>query len=242
MCRVTIMCAAMILSFLWVASHAGLALAKYKTFEKASEQSLPEPEMTLSARSVIHCAIKCKQYPHCTVFAYNHQLSLCLLRSAMSATAGATSNNNNKQLSVYTDTGLHCPDTILQVSNGSVTIQRSLLSVEGNITCDNDYFLLKTVITCMDDGNWTSIAAQCEKSVWRYPETRMNASQVIIAIPGTVVEGWSMCVEGVPTNKSKIDIQIYQGYNNNRTVLTTWRFEGYLQVTDSVNGKIWSIH
>lgn len=109
MCRVTIMCAAMILPFLWMTSHAGLALAKYKTFEKASEQSLPEPEMTLSARSVIHCAIKCKQYPHCTVFAYDHQPSLCLLRSAMSATAGATSNNNNKQLSVFTDTGELCP-------------------------------------------------------------------------------------------------------------------------------------
>ncbi|XP_025110005.1 uncharacterized protein LOC112573658 [Pomacea canaliculata] len=155
----------------------------------------------------------------------------------MSATKGFANISTDNPLSVYKYTGRHCPDDSLNISHGSVTIQRSLWSVEGNVTCDDDYFLLQTVITCMDDGNWTSITAQCEKSVWRYPETKINASQVTLAIPGTVVEGWSMCVEGVPTSNNRIDIQIFQGYNINRTVLTSWRFEGYLQVTDSVSGK-----
>ncbi|PVD22936.1 hypothetical protein C0Q70_16196 [Pomacea canaliculata] len=178
MSHMTDMLAAFVLlSFAIMTSHAVLALIGVKTYEKASEQSLTEPEMTLSTQSVIHCAFKCRQYSHCTVFAYDHQLSLCLLRSSMSATTGSTNISTDNPLSVYKEAGRHCPDDSLNITHGSVTIQRSLWSVEGNVTCDDDYLLLQTVtsaVTCLDDGSWTSINAQCVKRVWRYPEIYMD--------------------------------------------------------------------
>ncbi|XP_025111524.1 uncharacterized protein LOC112574570 [Pomacea canaliculata] len=170
------------------------------TYKKASGQTFADPEMTVSARSRIHCAIACRKYPHCTAFAYDDQRSSCLLRSAMSATSDPA-----KGLSLYTDES-HCPYTALNISHGSVTLQRSLWSVEGNVTCDNDYFLLQNVtpaVTCLANGRWTSINAECAKRVWRYPETK-NFYGVHFPIPGTVVTA-GHCV-------SRVFLQTTQSY------------------------------
>ncbi|PVD22935.1 hypothetical protein C0Q70_16195 [Pomacea canaliculata] len=93
------------------------------------------------------------------------------------STTGSANISTDNPLSVYKDTDRHCPHDSLSISHGSVTIQRSVWSVEGNVTCDDDYLLLQTVtsaVTCLDDGSWTSINAQCLKRVWRYPEIYMD--------------------------------------------------------------------
>ncbi|XP_025110289.1 uncharacterized protein LOC112573857 [Pomacea canaliculata] len=239
MSHMTAMVAAFVLFFFaTMTTHAVVAMIAVKTYQKANEQSLTEQEMTLSTRSVIHCAFKCRQYSHCTVFAYDHQLSLCLLRSSMSATTGSANISTDNPLSVYKDADRRCPDDSLNISHGSVTIQRSLWSVEGNVTCDDDYLLLQTVtsaVTCLDDGSWTSINAQCLKRVWRYPETdRLSPDSFIFPIPGTVIEGWSVCVNGVPTINTRTAAEIFSGSNISRPVHTSWRFAGYVDVNDMV--------
>ncbi|XP_025111571.1 uncharacterized protein LOC112574598 [Pomacea canaliculata] len=241
MSHMTAMIATFVLfSFATMTSHAVVAMIAVKTYQKASEQSLTEPEMTLSTQSVIHCAFKCKKYPHCTVFAYDHQLSLCLLRSSMSTTGSANISTDNP-LSVYKDTDRHCPHDSLSISHGSVTIQRSVWSVEGNVTCDDDYLLLQTVtsaVTCLDDGSWTSINAQCLKRVWRYPETiQQSPNPFTFPIPGTVIDGWSVCVNGVPTSNSRTIAEIFSGSSSNLAVHTSWRFQGYVSVNDMVRGS-----
>ncbi|XP_025110016.1 uncharacterized protein LOC112573662 [Pomacea canaliculata] len=142
------------------------------------------------------------------------------------------------KLSLFSNTDPDCSEKSFNVTYESVTTRRSLWSVEGNVTCNDDYYQLLAHVTCLGNGSWTPPSPRCQKRLWRYPETLLISDQVSFPIPGTVMEGWSMCVEGVPTKSSKVQLQIDKGSFYNVTVHTSWLFDcGCVVINDKVNGS-----